>query len=190
MKIAGTYSHLNGLEHLLIRKKRLWTEITSVIKAVEARDEHRHNPIALKRQLRDAFRARQWCEQRVTYWVADDGYPLRPTIAPTAGAQKREIERMRLTPIRRAAKFDLVKERTAVGIQPGATALLAEQLFAKHQALYMRDKMDVGIEIFLLKKSRLRQSSLPDCYEHTIYNAIRHQRGLPSVPLVVIGIVP
>ncbi len=35
MKIAKTYSHLNGLEHLLVHKKKLWSDIESAIGAVE-----------------------------------------------------------------------------------------------------------------------------------------------------------
>lgn len=36
MKIAETYSHLNGLEFLLVHKKALWKEIQSVISEVDA----------------------------------------------------------------------------------------------------------------------------------------------------------
>ena len=32
MKIVQTYSHLNGLEYLLVHKKRLWVEIQAVIR--------------------------------------------------------------------------------------------------------------------------------------------------------------
>ena len=37
MKIAETYSHLNGLEFLLVHKPTLWQEIQSVITAKEVR---------------------------------------------------------------------------------------------------------------------------------------------------------
>lgn len=36
MKIAETYSHLNGLEFLLVHKPQLWQEIETVIAAVDA----------------------------------------------------------------------------------------------------------------------------------------------------------
>ena len=36
MKIVETYSHLNGLEFLLVHKPALWQEIQSVIAAVDA----------------------------------------------------------------------------------------------------------------------------------------------------------
>jgi predicted patatin/cPLA2 family phospholipase len=37
MKIAKVYSHLNGLEYLLVHKNALWKEIQEVIRAVDAR---------------------------------------------------------------------------------------------------------------------------------------------------------
>jgi predicted patatin/cPLA2 family phospholipase len=36
MKIAETYSHLNGLEFLLVHKPKLWEEIQAVISSVDA----------------------------------------------------------------------------------------------------------------------------------------------------------
>lgn len=36
MRIAETYSHLNGLEFLLVHNKGLWNEIKEVVKSVDA----------------------------------------------------------------------------------------------------------------------------------------------------------
>ena len=36
MKISETYSHLNGLEYLLVHKTTLWEEILTVISQVDA----------------------------------------------------------------------------------------------------------------------------------------------------------
>ncbi len=36
MRIAETYSHLNGLEFLLVHHPQLWKEIQSVVSAVDA----------------------------------------------------------------------------------------------------------------------------------------------------------
>ena len=36
MKIVETYSHLNGLEFLLVHKPQLWKEIQTVIRNVDA----------------------------------------------------------------------------------------------------------------------------------------------------------
>ncbi len=40
MKLAETYSHLNGLEYLLVHKPKLWDEIQFVIKTIDA-DKYR-----------------------------------------------------------------------------------------------------------------------------------------------------
>lgn len=36
MKIAETYSHLNGLEFLIVHKPKLWKEIQQVVAAADA----------------------------------------------------------------------------------------------------------------------------------------------------------
>ena len=36
MKIAQVYSHLNGLEYMLVRKPELWQEIQQAVKNVDA----------------------------------------------------------------------------------------------------------------------------------------------------------
>ena len=36
MKISEIYSHLNGLEYLLVHKKKLWQELQKVISSVDA----------------------------------------------------------------------------------------------------------------------------------------------------------
>ena len=37
MKIAEVYSHLNGLEYLLVHKKKLWEELKKVVSSVDAK---------------------------------------------------------------------------------------------------------------------------------------------------------
>ena len=36
MKVHEVYSHLNGLEYLLVHKKPLWNQVKAVIKSVDA----------------------------------------------------------------------------------------------------------------------------------------------------------
>lgn len=36
MKISETFSHLNGLEFLLVHKPELWSEIETVVKDIDA----------------------------------------------------------------------------------------------------------------------------------------------------------
>ncbi len=52
----------------------------------------------------------------------------------------------------------------------------------------MRDQIDVGIEILAMKSLQKRMSSGPGYFEGELYNVIRNGRGVPAVPLVVIGV--
>ncbi|MCC6819638.1 MAG: hypothetical protein IT579_02820 [Verrucomicrobia subdivision 3 bacterium] len=62
--------------------------------------------------------------------------------------------------------------------------------FVKHLAFYVRDQIDVGIEILAMKSLQSKMSSGPGYYEGELYNIIRNGRGVPAVPLVIIGVEP
>lgn len=51
-------------------------------------------------------------------------------------------------------------------------------------------KFDVGIEILAMKSLQSEMSSGPGYYEGELYNVIRQGRGVPAVPLVLIGVEP
>jgi hypothetical protein len=55
---------------------------------------------------------------------------------------------------------------------------------------YVRDEIDVGIEILPMKSLQSQMSSGPGYYEGELYNVIRNGRGVPAVPLVMIGVAP
>jgi hypothetical protein len=59
-----------------------------------------------------------------------------------------------------------------------------------HLAFYVRDEIDVGIEILAMKSLQQDMSSGPAYYEGELYNVIRNGRGVPAVPLVMIGVAP
>jgi hypothetical protein len=67
---------------------------------------------------------------------------------------------------------------------------VACDLFVKHLAFYVRDQIDVGIEILAMKSLQSKMSSGPGCYKGELYNIIRNGRGVPAVPLVIIGVEP
>lgn len=199
MKIVQTYSHLNGLEHLLVRKKKLWAEIRSAIKAVDADADSaallaagqvKYSPMRINRRLKEVLKTRDWHASRVTHWITVGENLVLPFRAQATNAQKCEIEKAGLTPVRRHIKFDLVKDRVAINVPLGKSAMLSHDMFAKHVAFYMRDQIDVGIEILPMKSLLQHMSSGPGYCEGELYNVIRNGRGVPQVPLVVIGIAP
>jgi len=203
MKIVKTYSHQNGLEYLLVHKPKLWKEIQDVIKLVDAevcrtkvsnevrmKGQLKYSPIDMNKSFDELLRARKWEESRVTYWVTDDERLIRKTITQPAHEQKRDIEAAGHLPIMSYNQTDFVKDRVAIEVQFGKYAFVAYDLFVKHLAFYVRDQIDVGIEILPMKALQQHMSSGPGYYEGELYNVIRNGRGVPAVPLVMIGIAP
>jgi hypothetical protein len=108
----------------------------------------------------------------------------------SAAEQKREIEAAGETPIFSYNQTDFVKERVAIEVQLGKYSFVAYDLFVKHLAFYVGDKIDVGIEILPMKALQNHMSSGVAYYEGEFYNVVRQGRGVPAVPLVLIGIEP
>ncbi len=85
---------------------------------------------------------------------------------------------------------DFIKNRVAVGIHfPGKESDYYEP-YSNHFAWYKRDKIDVGVEILPMKSLQAEMSSGVSYYEGELYNVVRQGRGVPAVPLVIIGIEP
>lgn len=203
MKIVQTYSHLNGLEYLLVHKKRLWTEVKQVIQAVDGNvcrtkvskektmtGQVLYSPIDMNKAFSALLTERDWKESRVNYWVTKSERLIRQTLAKTADEQKAEIEAAGETPIFSYNQTDFVKERVALEVQFGKYSFVAYDLFVKHLAFYVRDQIDVGIELLAMKSLQSNMSSGPGYYEGELYNIIRNGRGIPAVPLVLVGVEP
>lgn len=203
MKIAATYSHLNGLEYLLVHKPKLWKEVQDVILNIDAvacrtkvSKEKRmvgklkYSPTAMNREFRARLHESKWEESRVTYWVTKTEKLIRATLTKTAQEQKAEIIAQGEEAILSYNQTDFVKDRVALEVQFGKYSFVAYDLFVKHLAFYVRDQIDVGIEILAMKSMQRGMSSGPGYYEGELYNVIRNGRGVPSVPLVIVGIEP
>lgn len=203
MRIVNHYSHLNGLEFLLVHKPKLWDEITSAIKGLDAeacrtkvskekrtKDKILYSPIDMNSASSEAFKSRGWGEQRTSYWVTSDAQLIRKTMHLPAAQQKTEIENAGLQPIFSYNQTDFVKDRVAVEVQFGKYSFVAYDLFVKHMAFYIGNVIDVGIEILPMKELQEEMSSGVAYYEGELYNLIREGRGVPAVPLVMVGIAP
>jgi hypothetical protein len=203
MKIAERYSHLGGLEILQVHNPGLWTEIVSVIEAVDAeacrtkvskekrmKGQLKYAPKVMNKQFSKELTHLGWEDRRVTYWVTKDVRLIRATMTKDAKEQKAEIQAAGETPILSYNQTDFVKNRIAVEVQFGKYSFVAYDLFVKHLAFYVRDEIDVGVEILAMKGMQAHMSSGPAYYESELYNVLRNGRGVPSVPLVIIGVVP
>ncbi len=107
-----------------------------------------------------------------------------------AAEQKKEIEAAGARAIYSYNQTDFVKERVAVEVQFGKYFAVAYDLFVKHLAFYIGDVIDVGVEIVPMKDFQDKLASGSAYYEGELYNIIREGRGVPAVPLVLIGVVP
>ncbi len=201
MKIAEVYSHLNGKEFLLVHKPGLWKEIQLVISTVDAKKCKTkiskektmkgailYSPIELNASFKRLLRKRDWQESRVNYWVTRSEKLIRKTLSLSTSEQKREIEESGEIPIFSYNQTDFVKDRVAVEVQFGKYAFVAYDLFVKHLAFYIGDKIDVGVEILPMKSLQSQMSSGVPYFEGEFYNIVRQGRGVPAVPLVLVGI--
>ena len=203
MRIVSLYSHLNGKEYLLVHRKELWEEVREVIDNIDASrlrtkvsKEQRTlgkallSPVELNKEFRRGFQSKGWSEHRTTFWVTVDEKVLRAVHTLPANEQKRLIEEAGFDPIMSYNQTDFVKGRVAVEVQFGKYAFVAHDLFVKHLNFYVSDVIDVGIEILPMKEMEREMSSGVPYYERDLANVLRQGRGVPAVPLVLVGIAP
>ncbi len=203
MRIGAKYSHLNGEEYLLVHKPALWQEVRDVITNVDATacktkvSKERtmsgrilYSPADMNAEFKKGLGAIGWSERRNTFWVAEHEKLLRGIYGLPPEEQKRTIQNAGHEPIMSHNQTDFVKERVAVETQFGKYAFVAHDLFVKHLSFYVSDMIDVGIEILPMKELEREMSSDVPYYERDLLNVLRQGRGIPAVPLVLIGVLP
>jgi hypothetical protein len=203
LKIEKIHSHLNGLEWLLVHQPNVWKEIQQIIGRIDAA-KHRtkvskekgmqgkllYSPRELNRQFKKEFRNDGWEESRTSYWVTDDYSLIRKTLLLPPQEQKAQIEAAGRRAIFSFNQTDFVKERVATEIQFGKYSFIAYDLFVKHLAFFVSNSIDVGVEILPMKCMQEQMSSGPGYFEGSLYDIARQGRGVPAVPLVLVGITP
>lgn len=203
MRIVARHSHLNGCESIQVHKPRLWTEIEEVIAGVDAKkcrtkkskeqrtkDKMLYSPIDMNRAMDKGFAKRGWKEQRARYWVTEDAALIEKTLKLPEAEQKKQIEAAGKRAILSYNQTDFVKDSIAVEVQFGKYSFVAYDLFVKHMAFFIGNVIDVGVEILAMKELQEEMASGVGYYEGELYNLIREGRGVPAVPLVLIGVAP
>ena len=203
MKILEIYSHLNGLEYLKVHLPELWSEIESIIRDIDGEKcktkisnektkmgKLLYSPIEMNKEFKVRLERLGWSESRTQYYVTADIRLARETLMLEASQQKDIIEEAGKTAHFTYNQTDFVKNRVAVEVQFGKYSFVAYDLFVKHMAFYVGDKIDVGIEILPMKELTTQMSSGVAYYEGEVYNVVRQGRSTPAVPLVIIGITP
>ena len=204
MQIEAKYSHMNGEEYLIVHQPELWQEVRDVIAGVDgeacrtklSREQGRragqmlYSPVAMNKAFHAGFTERGWHSQSRTFWATSDEKVLRRITGDSPERQKAAIEAAGQTPIRTYNQTDFVKGRVAVEVQFGKYSFVAHDLFVKHLSFFVSDVIDVGIEILPMKTLEAGMSSGVPYYERDLLNILRQGRGVPAVPLVLIGVTP
>lgn len=203
MRIGARYSHLNGEEYLLVHRPKLWEEVQAVVDGVDAeacktkvsKEKTKpgrllYSPVDLNAAFKRGLHELGWQERRNTFWVSDDEQLMRSIHSLPADEQRERIETAGHAPIMSYNQTDFVKQRVAVEVQFGKYAFVAHDLFVKHLSFYVSDVIDVGIEILPMKSLEQEMSSGVPYYERDLLNVLRQGRGVPAVPLVLVGVTP
>jgi len=203
MRIAAKYSHLNGYEWLRFHHANVWKELMDTIESIDAnsfrskrskektmRGRMLFSPKEINKSIGTRLESAGWQESRTSYWVTDDDRLIRQTLTMSPQDQKQAIEDAGKTPIFSYNQTDFVKDRIAVEVQFGKYACIAYDLFVKHLAFYVGDTIDLGIEVLPMKAMQSEMSSGPGYYEGALYDLVRQGRGVPAVPLILLGVVP
>ncbi len=203
MKVVQFYSHLNGFEYLKYHKAHVWDDLQTIVAGVdakrcrtkvsaEARKQGRtlYSPTEMNIEFGKLFRTAGWSERRVTNWLAEDTSLLRDIMRLPPDEQKKVIEEKGLEPIMTYNQTDFVKDRVAVEVQFGKYAFVAHDLFVKHMSFFISDDIDVGIEVVPMKAMEREMSSGVPYYERDLFNLMRQGRGIPAVPIILVGVAP
>ena len=203
MEIQAEYSHLNGKEYMQVHHPDLLAEIMEVVASIDAETCRTkvskekgqvgrvlYSPPDLNEAFKREFEARGWEQRRATFYVTDDEKLMRSIRELPAPEQRKAIKAAGQEPIMSYNQTDFVKRRIAVEVQFGKYAFVAHDLSVKHLSFFMSDLIDVGIEIVPMKEMEREMSSGPPYYERDLVNVIRQGRGVPAVPLILLGVAP
>lgn len=141
-------------------------------------------------EFKQLFEKNNWKEERVTNWLSEDTRILRQIVNLKPDDQKRTIEEGNQEPIMTYNQTDFIKDRVAVEVQFGKYSFVAHDLFVKHMSFYINGNIDVGIEIVPMKSMERDMSSGVPYYERDLFNLMRQGRGIPAVPIILVGIAP
>lgn len=184
MRVVERYSHLNGEEFLLVCRPRLWQEVIDVIESV---DTEAHSSQSMAAAFATEFKALGWRDRHA--WV-----PRVSNDVPN-GAQGLDVGvRGRVEQAGAASPTDdqseFAKDRVAVEIQFGKFPFVLHDLFGSPLALFVLDLIDVGVEVLPVKALEAKMASGGPCFERSRSEIVRNGRGVPAVPLVLLGVAP
>ena len=201
MRIVEIYSHLNGVEFLSIRRPSLWQEIKDRIEGLDISDcahmplssndhspQGQLSPTSIKDALNSRFEELGWRKRAARFWAADDAELTKTVARMPVEIQHRIIKFQGAEPISSLLEVNHYKHRVAVQVQFDNSSKAAHDPYLTYMNFYGSGLIDVGIQILAMKDLVEKMSSGVPYYESDLLNIIRQGRGVPAVPLVLIGI--
>ena len=204
MKIVAQYSHLNGYEWLLHHHPNLWREIEGAIKAVDAFacrtkvskektmvGKMLFAPDAMNDRIKEELQSRGWHNpERYDFLLNDDAELTAKMIKERMSLeqQKEFLDQRKKNYHKGHTQADFFKDRVSIEVQFGKYSFVQYDIFIKHAADYMHDRIDLGIEIVPMKSLEREMSSGPTNYERNLHEILRQGRIFPPFPLILLGI--
>lgn len=203
MRIANIYSHLNGEEFLLVRKPALFQEIKDAIAALDANQFTKASSDKVKKgfklydqklinkEFEKLLNPKGWKEKKIQYYVTGNLDVEKQVVnIKNKVKQQKAIITAGCTPLSTNNQVDFVKDRIAIEVQFGKYFSIAYDLHVKHTFFFLRDEIDVGIEIIPTRDFMRKMDTGIGWFENEVANVIREGRSNPTVPVVIIGIEP
>lgn len=201
MRIAYSYNHLHAEEYLYYRKENLIKEIENCLRDVDANKFLKiscdkanlgliyYDQKALNAEIKERLTDKGWDEFKTSYYVTSDQNTTKEIVKISdAEEQKRIILENDQEPLKSFNQVDFLKDRIAVEVQFGKYFSVAYDLHVKHTFFYIRDDIEVGIEVIPTHRMMLCMDTGVAWYENEVTNVIREGRNNPSVPVYILGI--
>ena len=201
MDVVFTYNHLHAEEYLYYRREALIRELLECIHDVDANrflkiscDKANLGSVyydqkALNQEIKDRLNARGWDELKISYYVTGDEAVTKEIVKlRNKEDQKEVILSNGQEPLDSNNQVDFFKEKVAVEVQFGKYFSVAYDLHVKHTFFYLRDDIEVGIEIIPTHRMMSCMDTGVSWFENEVTNVIREGRNNPSVPIYILGI--
>lgn len=148
------------------------------------------NPKALNKEFARLFNAVGWKESKRQFYVSPDRKTAEMLEPLDFKAQAKYLDSIGQAKLYSYNQTDFVKDKVAVEVQMGKYFSVTYDLFVKHLSFYSGGITNIGVEIVPMKCMQKDMSSGPPWFEKEVHNVLRHGRGNPPVPLLILGVAP
>ncbi len=202
MKINQQYSHLHGEEYFITHHAVLYKEIQEIISGIKPNLSSDSNkvldfknnvlkiePTKLNKYFYSCLYKKGWSNVIYDYYESQSPFLNPKTIFMSAETQKKFLQiKGENAPILSYSQIDFVKDK--ISIQPffDLNAISEKDLWKKYILFYNAGLINLGIEIFPMKKLQTYMGS-GGYYEREV-DKLRQSRNNPPVPLLILGVEP